>query len=150
MTSNSLQLIGIRLSHQTTNENGQSNIDCGNLWQRFEKEQIFGQIPNRIGNAVYAVYFDYQGDHTQPFSYFIGCVVQAGTVPPEGLDGLNIPEQKIETYTAKGQMPDCIGTVWKEIWASQKDRAYGFDYECYDERSHNWNDAEVDVFVSVR
>src|SRR5690349_14738453 len=29
-------LMGLKLNNKTTNENGQSGIDCGNLWQKFE------------------------------------------------------------------------------------------------------------------
>ena len=31
------KLIGIRLDKKTTNSGGQSAIDCGNLWQKFER-----------------------------------------------------------------------------------------------------------------
>jgi predicted transcriptional regulator YdeE len=30
------KLVGLKLDKKTTNENGQSNFDCGNLWQKFE------------------------------------------------------------------------------------------------------------------
>ena len=44
----SFKLIGIALDHKTTNENNQSSTDCGNLWQRFEKDKIFELIPNKV------------------------------------------------------------------------------------------------------
>lgn len=150
LTHPSIQLLGIQLPQKTTNEGGQSMADCGNLWQRFEKEKIFQQIPEKLSNAVYAVYFDYDGDHTQPFQYFIGSIVKAGTETPEGLSSLNIPEQQYEKVQAKGKMPDCIGVAWQSIWQSDLDRAFTYDFEVYDERSHNWSDAEVDIFLAVK
>ena len=33
-----ITLIGISLGRKTTNLNGQSAIDCGSLWQKFELE----------------------------------------------------------------------------------------------------------------
>ncbi len=150
MDSTSFQLIGIRLPHKTTNENGQSMQDCGQLWQRFEQEKIFDQIPNKVGNEVYAVYFEYEGDHTQPFSYFIGAKVEARSTPPAGLDSLDIPGQTYEKVVAKGQMPACIGAAWRSIWESDINRAFGYDLECYDERSYDWSNAEVDIFLSKR
>lgn len=96
------------------------------------------------------MYYDYEGDHTQPFSYFIGAKVQAGTIAPEGLDRLDIPAQAYEKVIAKGQMPECIGDAWRSIWKTELDRAYGYDLECYDERSADWSNAEVDIFLSVR
>lgn len=38
------KLIGLKLDHKTTNEGGQSGIDCGNLWQKFEKENFYTEF----------------------------------------------------------------------------------------------------------
>jgi predicted transcriptional regulator YdeE len=34
------------------------------------------------------------------------------------------------------------------LWQKFKKRGYRFDFEIYDERSHNWNDAEIDIYLS--
>ncbi len=144
------RLIGIALPGKTTNQNGQSNIDCGKLWQTFEAGSYFNKIPGKTGNSIYAVYHDYDGDHTQPFSYFIGCPVEADTEVPEGLSELNIPAGEFEKKVAKGPMPACLGQAWQKIWKSEIPRAYTADFEVYDDRSADWNDAEVDIFISVK
>jgi len=141
-------LIGLKLKKKTTNEGGQSGIDCGNLWQQFEQEQWAERIPGKLGNEIYAVYFDYEGDHTKPYSYFIGCKVKEGTEVPAGMESLVIPDSYYRKVTAKGPMPDCMVNAWKEIWRSDMDRAYRFDFEIYDERSKDWSHAEVDIFLS--
>jgi predicted transcriptional regulator YdeE len=144
-----IKLIGLALPSKTTNENGQSNIDCGNLWQKFENKDYFSKIPGKISDAIYAVYYEYEGDHTQPFSYFIGCRVKNNTPVSEGLDTLTIPGGSYQKAVAKGKMPDCIADTWQEIWKSDLSRSYRTDFEVYDERSRDWNDAEVDIFISV-
>jgi len=144
-----MQLIGIALPTKTFNANGQSAIDCGNHWMTFEKENVFNRIPSKINNNVYAVYYDYDGDHTQPYRYFIGCAVEPGTEVPEGLDVLEIPGGDFVKLTAKGVMPDCVGAAWHNIWQSDLQRAYRFDFEQYDERSADWQQVEVDIFLSV-
>ncbi|MEZ0005065.1 putative transcriptional regulator YdeE [Flavobacterium sp. 28YEA47A] len=146
------QLIGIQLDKKTTNKDGQAAIDCGSLWQQFETEKRYGQIENKIGNEIYAVYFDYDGDHTQPYSYFIGCKVAEGTLVPEGFKSLKIPAQTYTQKVAKGVMPACIGEAWREIWKedAELNRAYQYDFEVYDERCADWNNAEVDIFLSVK
>jgi len=73
------KLIGLKLNNKTTNESGRSGIDCGNLWQKFETENFVEKIPGRLSDEIYAVYYDYEGDHTKPFSYFIGCKVKFDT-----------------------------------------------------------------------
>lgn len=144
------QLIGIALKTKTTNENGQSAIDCGNLWQQFEKGNYAEKIPGKLSNKIFAVYYNYEGDHTKPFSYFIGCKVKKDLEIADGLDGLIIPEDIYEKLTAKGKMPDCVADAWKKIWSSNLPRAYNTDFEVYDERSKDWNDAEADIFISIK
>ena len=143
------KLIGLKLNGKTTNEGGQSSIDCGNLWQKFEVEKFAERIPNKLGEEIYAVYFDYEGDHTQPFSYFIGCKVKMNTAVPQGMDGLFLPTENYVKVIAKGKMPECVSNSWKGIWNSIIDRAYNFDFEKYDERSKDWSNAEVELFVSA-
>jgi predicted transcriptional regulator YdeE len=143
------KLIGKKLPVLTTNEGGQSNIDCGNLWQQFLKENVKNNIPGKISDDIFAVYFDYEGDHTKPFSFFIGCKVGIDTRTPQGMDGLFIPSENYYRFLAKGKIPDCVADAWKEIWTSKIGRAYKYDFEVYGERSQNWNDAEVEIYLSL-
>lgn len=144
-----LKLIGLALKSKTTNLNGQSSTDCGNLWQRFESEGYASRIPGKLSEEIFAVYHQYEGDHTQPFSYFIGCKVHPETKVPEGMDQLIIPGGEYQKITARGEMPACIANAWKEIWDSSMKRAYTVDFEIYDDRSTDWNNAEVDIYVST-
>lgn len=142
------KLIGLKLNKKTTNEDGQSGIDCGNLWQKFETESFVERIPHKLSNEIFAVYFDFEGDYTKPFSYFIGCNVKVDTEAPQGMDTLIIPEENYIRVIAKGKMPACVANSWRDIWGSEIDRAYTYDFEVYDERSKDWNNAEVEIFVS--
>ena len=143
-------LIGLRLKTKTTNENGQSGIDCGNLWQQFEKGNYVAKIPNKLSDEVLAVYYNYEGDYTKPFSYFIGCKVKTGSDIPGGLESLTIPKGTYQKIISKGKMPDCLVNSWKEIWSSNIPRAYQTDFEVYDERSKDWSNAEVEIYISIR
>ncbi len=143
------KLIGLKLHNKTTNEGGQSSIDRGSLWQKFEKENFTKRIPDKLSEEIYAVYFYYEGDHTKPFSYFIGCPVKMDTPVPQGMESLLIPTKNYSKVIAKGKMPDCVANSWKDIWSWNIDRAYNFDFEKYDERSKDWSNAEVEIFVST-
>jgi predicted transcriptional regulator YdeE len=145
-----VQLIGLSLKGKTTNANSQSSIDCGNLWQEFMRDGIAGKIPGKLNEEVLAAYHSYDGDHTQPYAFFIGCKVNPGTVVPEGLDSLTIPSGNYLKITAKGKFPDCIANAWIEIWKTDLPRAYTVDFERYDERAIDWNNSEVDIFLSVK
>jgi predicted transcriptional regulator YdeE len=144
-----LTLIGLSLPGQTTNANGQSAIDCGNHWQRFEQGSYSDRIPDKLGEEIFAVYHLYEGDYTQPYSYFIGCKVNPETEVPEGMDRLIIPADYYQKIIAKGVMPDCVANAWKEIWADTISRAYHADFEVYGNKSKDWNNAEVEIYLSV-
>ena len=99
------KLIGLALKGKTTNINEQSSIDCGNLWQEFEKGKYAEKIPNKLTDEILAVYHHYEGDHTKPFSYFIGCKANADTEAPPGLETLIIPQGRYQKIDAKGKCP---------------------------------------------
>lgn len=143
------QLAGIQWPGKTTNRNNQSSTDCGILWQKFEKENIINHIPHRLSDTIYAVYFDYEDTSQEKFRYFIGCQIEKNVPVPEKLDTLWIPTQDYKIITAQGKMTDCLTETWKNIWTLKIPRKFGFDFEVYDERSHNWNDAEVDIYLSL-
>jgi len=143
-----IKLIGISLQGKTTNQNGQSAIDCGSHWQKFETGNYAEKIPNKMSNEIFAVYHEYEGDHTAPYSYFIGCKVDSAAAVPPGMTALIIPATEYVKIIAKGIMPDCVANAWRNIWTSDIKRAYKADFEIYDERSKDWSDAEVDIYIS--
>jgi predicted transcriptional regulator YdeE len=143
-------LVGLSLDKKTSNENGQSTVDCGSLWQKFINDNWFSRVPNKISQQIFAVYHEYESDHTGEFAYFIGCRVSDEAEVPKGLQKLVVPRGTFEKFIAKGTMPGCIYETWTLIWASPIKRAYQVDFEVYDDRSKDWNDAEVDIFVSVK
>jgi len=144
-----MHLIGLCLEGKTTNAHGQSGIDCKNLWHRFEEANYAALIPDKLNDHLYGVYHQYEGDSSKPFSYFIGCRVNKGSIVPKGLTKMDIPAGTYEKITATGKMPDCVSKAWQEIWKADYNRRYTIDFEVYDERSRDWNNAEVDVYVAV-
>ena len=145
-----VKLIGLSLKEKTRNENGQSTKDCMSLWDEFEKNNYAAMIPGKSSNELYGVYHDYEGDSSEPFAYFIGCKVNAIDIIPRGMQSLIIPAGTYYKFIAKGKMPECVINAWKEIWDIAIPRSYQVDFEVYDERSRDWNNGEVDVYVSVK
>ena len=54
---------------------------------RFFKENISSKIPNKINGDILALYTDYEGDYTKPYSWILGCEVSSLEQVPEGLVG---------------------------------------------------------------
>lgn len=143
-----IKVIGLKI--KTTNENNQAGMDIYNLWDRFFKEGIEAKIPNKAGDEMYGIYFDYEGDYTKPYSYLVGCEVTSFNDIPEGMESVAISSGKYAHMVAKGKMPDCIVEMWQNIWKSDLERAYKTDFEIYGPKSQDVENAEVDVYLSIK
>jgi predicted transcriptional regulator YdeE len=148
-TLRSFPVIGITV--RTSNADGHAAKDIPELWARFWATDVAAQIPGRLGNDIYSIYTAYEGDYTQPYTTLIGYKVENLDHIPEGFTGLMIEEGPYMKCTAKGKLSDgVVFNAWLEIWNAEIPRAYTSDFEVYDERAQNPDDAEVDIFLSVR
>ena len=152
ITIPSFHFIGLPL--RTSND---KMNEIGAHWGKFYSEKIIDKIPDKIDNdgaggatSVLGMYTDYEGDHTKPYTLVLGCKVSGIDNIPEGLISKTIPKQKYAVFTAKGKMPDCIVKAWGDIWNSGINRTYKFDFEVYGEKSGNPENAEVDIYISVK
>lgn len=145
----SFSIIGISI--RTTNENGQSGIDIPQLWNRFITENILEKIPNKSDHSIYCIYTDYEKDHTKPYTTILGCKVSTLDTIPDGMTGKTIEEADYSKHTAKGNiLQGLIYNEWIKIWNSDLPRTFTADFEVYDERAQNPENAEVDIFVAVK
>ncbi|WPU96555.1 GyrI-like domain-containing protein [Mucilaginibacter sabulilitoris] len=141
-------LLGI--SVRTTNANGQSAKDIGELWGRFMENDIMQQITNRINDEVYCVYTDYESDQGGFYTTVLGCRVKNLDNIPVGLIGRIVTPGGYLKYTAKGRLPDCVAETWQHIWNSTIDRKYTADFDLYGAKAQDPEDAEVEVYVGVK
>lgn len=134
----------------TTNENGQSAIDIPRLWEKFFSENIIDNIPNRVNDAIYCIYTDYELDYTRPYTTILGCRVDNVDDMPDGLRGKIIPAGKYLPFTAEGKMEDgIVFEEWKKIWGTDLPRAYTADFEIYGDESRNPEHAKVGIFIAL-
>jgi len=97
-----MKIVGI--SVRTTNQNGQAMQDIGNLWQRFFSEQLLAKIPNKVSDAIYSIYTDYQKDYTEPYTCIVGAMWQHIWDNDATLNRTYIYDY--ERYTEKSQQGD--------------------------------------------
>jgi len=141
----------IGISIRTTNENGQSGEDIEQLWGKFWGEDIQNKIPNKVSDDIYAVYTDYESDHTKPYTTIIGLPVSSLEVIPEGFTGITIEKDIYQKFVSKGKMPAAILNTWMEIWQSKTlNRAYRADFTVHGKKYYNGDNAEVETFISVK
>lgn len=143
------KIVGI--SVRTTNVDGQSMTDMGQLWNRFYTEDIISLIPNKVNGDVYAVYTDYDADYRGGYTALIGCKVHALDSIPEGLIAREFKGGKYIKFVAKGKMPDAVINQWNTIWEKEAElkRKYTADFEVYGQKSQDPHNAEVGVYIAT-
>lgn len=149
VTIKAFKVIGI--SVRTTNENGQSAKDIGELWNKFMTEGILDKIPNRIDNTIYSIYTEYESDHTKPYTTILGCKVENTDTVPNGMITKTFNGGTYTKFVTKGDLTKgAVYEEWSKIWNSDLQREYTADFEVYGEKAQNPTDAEVDIYVATK
>lgn len=116
---------------------------------KFFNENIPAKIPNRIDGNILALYTDYEGDYTKPYSWILGCEVSSLNEIPAGLVGKVIPESKYAIFTTQGEFPQGLNTAWQSVWKSNLSRAYTSDFELYRSDFNPHENPEVKVYIAI-
>ncbi len=130
------------------------------LWQQFMGRE---EVQSNTASPVYGCYYDYESDHNGEFSVLTGLVstelastALAGSElagsESEGVDfvGLTLAAGEYLRFSATGEMPAVIFSLWGQIWHyfadtnCQFERSYITDYECYTSMDG------VDIFIGVK
>ena len=70
--------------------------------------------------------------------------------PPATTYARTVAGGRYRNFVAQGKIPDCIADTWRDIWAGETERAYITDFEVYDERSKDWKDGRVEIFIGIK
>lgn len=144
----SVVIMGIECRTSNAPEAGAHDIP--KLWERFYNEGIIDLIPNKTSNEVVALYCDYDGDHTQPYSVVIGCPVNSLDLIPDGMVAKFIPVGSYAVFRAVGEYPASLIETWGNIWLeADLKRTYTGDYELYGDKFTSGSPKEVEVFIAI-
>lgn len=143
-------MIIVGIECRTSNAADRGPHDIPMLWDRFTKEGVFLKIPNRASDEVIALYYDYESDHTQSYTFVIGCKVNSFGDIPEGMVYKIIPGGSYALYRAVGDYPASLIDTWGEIWGSALNRSYTGDYELYGEKFQVGVPKEVEVMIALK
>jgi predicted transcriptional regulator YdeE len=128
----------------------------GKQWMRLMKDNLLTQIPNKADENIVAVYTDYASDENGEYTYVLGARVTSSDKTPEGMGSRAIPAGRYAVYTSeKGPAQNVVPAMWKRVYATPKStpagaRIYRADYEVYDERARNPQEAVVELYVGVK
>lgn len=140
-------IIGIKCRTSNAPEAGPHDIP--KHWGKFYNDNIIAKIPNKTSNEVIALYCDYEGDYTQPYSLIIGCPVNSIDEIPEGMVAKIIPAGSYAEFRAVGKHPDSLIGTWGTIWQTDLPRTYTGDYEVYGDKFLG-SPQEVEVYIATK
>jgi len=151
------QVVGISASTNNAKEAGPDAI-IGKLWQQFLSQGLLNSIPDRVGQSIIAVYTDYVTDANGQYTFVLGARIRPlpDPVVPEGMVVKTVPAGKYAVFTSpRGPVAKVVVETWKQIWAYYPSavngqRAYCADFEVYDQRAADPNDAQVEIYVGVK
>ena len=141
------KVVGIAV--RTTNKNNQAQTDINNLWNTWFHEGVASRIPNKVSDALYNMYTDYESDENGYYTTILGYQVTNLDSIPKGLVGKQIPKLKYKVFESKGKLPDCVLDTWKMIWGLKFDRSYKADFDVYQPEKMDPEDAEIITYLSI-
>ncbi|MBP9842272.1 MAG: effector binding domain-containing protein, partial [Simkaniaceae bacterium] len=130
-------------------DNEKSSLEMPAHQEKFFKENVPAKIPNKMSENIFALYTDYEGDYTKPYSWILGCEVSSLDEIPVGLVGKVIPESEYAVFTTQGEFPQGLISAWQAVWKSDLPRSYTSDFELYRSTFHPQENPEVKVYIAV-
>ena len=140
----------IGLSIRTDNAEGKAADHINALWQMFYEEDALSKITRRVDDTIYAVYSDYEGDHTKPYRFTIGCRVEDDSAIPDNMDLRHIPKAQYACAKARGEQPRALIEKWQDIWGSDLKRRFEVDFEIYGPDFFDPEKREVPIYLSLK
>ena len=67
-------------------------------WDRFIKEGMLGQIPNKVDSNILAVYTDYESDANGEYTFLIGARVSSADDVPLGMVARKVPAGRYAVF----------------------------------------------------
>ncbi len=152
-----IKLIGITARTNNTNEINPSLAKITPTVQKYFHGGLPAKIPHRTKpGTTFCAYTDYESDITGDYTYFIGEEVTSFDHVPEGFQTLLIPAQVYAKFTTgPGPMPDVCINAWQKIWQMTpqdfgNERRFSADFELYDERASDHQNATLDVYIGIK
>lgn len=154
-----IKLVGmkIRTSNAQIFEQEPGSNKIATLVQRYFQGGCYEKIDNRKNPGTsFSVYTDYESDEKGEYTYFIGEEVFSFGEVLEEFDILTIPGQNYIKFTNEsGPMPEVCVDMWKKIWNMSgldlgAKRTYIADFEVYDQRSADHNNAILDIYIGIK
>lgn len=158
-TLTALKLVGITTRTNNTEifSADPSTNKIATTMQNYFHNGLAEKIKNRKNpRTTFCVYTQYESDENGDYTYFIGEEVTAFEDIDRAFETLTIPGQHYAKFTSQpGPMPTVCIDMWQQIWKMNASdlggqRTYIADFEIYDERSSDHNNATLDIYIGIK
>ena len=150
------EVMGVEVRTNNAKEAGATSV-IPKLWQRVIQEHVLDDVPNRIGQTIYAVYTDYASDANGDYTLVLGAKFRpADTLVPTGMAVKTVPGGRYAVFTSeRGSVAKVVVQTWQQIWSyyespANGQRLYRADFELYDQRAADPTNAQVDIYIGVK
>jgi predicted transcriptional regulator YdeE len=152
-----LHLVGVTCRTNNASELNPLTAKIGQLIQDYFQKGLSGKIKHRKKpNNTYCVYTNYESDFNGDYTYFVGEEVTSIDEVDAEFESVIIPPQHYVKFTnGPGKMPDVCIEAWQQIWTMPASdfggkRSYIADFELYDERSYDPQNATLDIYIGIK
>jgi len=126
------------------------------LWARFHEQVAAKSLNSEIESGVaYGCYTDYVDGANGEYTILVGVRADSNHSIPDGMTAITVPAARYAVFTSRrGPFSKVVVEAWQAIWQWSmipgNERAYIGDFERYDERCVNMDDAEVDIYIAIK
>lgn len=145
------------ISVRTTNANEMTaDAKIAGLWEQYYGQKMYDGIPNLVNASVtYGLYSDYEDGVNGEYSITAGLEVNDPSEFPKTFVVKTVPAATYLVFTSeKGPISEIVIKLWQDIWhwfeQGNVERTYTGDFEIYDERCHNPQDAQVAIYIAIK
>ncbi|MFT0800854.1 GyrI-like domain-containing protein [Bacillus swezeyi] len=118
------------------------------MWELFQKEKPLPAF--QIPRDIIALYSDYETDEHGTYTFSIGTFIEQ---EQDVFNVMTLPASEYAVFISRrGRIEEVVIETWREIWEwDQKGlRTYTGDFEVYDEKTADRDNAQVAIYVAVK
>ncbi len=152
---NQFSLMGISVRTSNANEMTEE-AKIPELWEKYFGQKIFNEIPTpKHASTTYGLYSDYVAGVNGEYTLTAGLEVNDYSELPEEFAVKTIPAAQYMVFKSeKGPISEIVIKLWQDIWRwfeqEGVERTYTGDFEVYDERCLNPQNAQVDIYIAIK
>jgi predicted transcriptional regulator YdeE len=137
---------GIKI--RTNNNDPNMKSDIGKAWQGFFEEGTYQSILHKKNNNTIGLYTNYENKVNGDYDLMICCEVFDEKNLLKGVEIKKIEEGKYAKFVKRGKQEKAVAECWEEIWATNLDRKYSFDFEEYKGDCQSDN-VEISIYIAI-